>query len=193
MADRVKIQAAPRTILGKQVRQLRRQGRLPANVYGRALDSVSIDIDAREFTRNTKAGGLRGMFELAIEGEKASRYVVIRGIERKGGMGEPIHVDFYQVDPNKPIHASVPLRVVGVAPAVRDLAGTLVQSLEIVQVRCLPLNIPEAIEADAGLLTGFDTQITVADVKASAGIEILSDPALVIAVVNPPRLRATAV
>src|SRR5437899_2562246 len=54
MADRVKIQAVPRTILGKKVRQLRRQGRLPANVYGRAVESVAIDIEAREFIRNTK-------------------------------------------------------------------------------------------------------------------------------------------
>lgn len=193
MADRVNIQAAPRTLIGKKVKQLRRQGRLPANVYGKAIPSTAIDIDAREFGRNTKAAGIRGMFELTIAGETATRYVVIRGIERKGGMGEPIHVDFYQVDPSKPILATVPVRLTGVAPAVRDLAGTLVQSLDTVQVRCLPLDIPESIEGDASLMIGFERQLTVADLTPPEGMEVLADPSLVVAVVNPPRIRATAV
>ena len=139
MAERAVIQASPRTVLGKKVKQLRRAGVLPANVYGRAIPSLALEIDAREFSRNIKATGLRSMFELNIAGEPAPRYVIIRGMTRKGGTGEPIHLDFFQVDPNRPIVANVPIHLVGESPAVRDLAGTLLHSLDIVSVRCLPL------------------------------------------------------
>jgi large subunit ribosomal protein L25 len=189
MADRAIIVAAPRTVLGKKVKQLRRNGRLPANVYGKGVASTAIDIDSREFGRNLKATGLRSMFELNVDGEAKARYVIIRGMTRKGGMGDPIHVDFFQVDPNRPIVANVPLHMVGESPAVRDLAGTLVQSLDIVSVRCLPLAIPDSIPIDAALLKNFDATVTVADAVAPENVEILTDTSMVVASVVPPRLR----
>jgi large subunit ribosomal protein L25 len=189
MAERATIQAAPRSVLGKQVKQLRRQGILPANVYGKGVPSLAIQIDAREFTRNIKASGLRSMFELAITGENGSRHVIMRGMTRAGGTGEPIHVDFFQVDPNRPILASVPLRVVGESPAVRDLAGTVVLSMEHVAVKCLPLAIPESIEVDGTLLKSFDVTLTIGDLFIPEGVEVLVDPAVVVASVAPPRLR----
>lgn len=189
MADRAVIQASPRTVLGKKVKQLRRNGLLPANVYGRAIPSQALEIDAREFSRNIKATGLRSMFELNIAGEPAPRYVIIRGMTRKGGTGEPIHLDFFQVDPNRPIIANVPIHLVGESPAVRDLAGTLLHSLDVVSVRCLPLAIPTNLEVDIAPLKGFDITLTVADIVAPEGVEILTDPGIVIATVNPPRIR----
>lgn len=192
MADRAVIQAAPRTVLGKQVKQLRKLGRLPANVYGKGLESKAIEIDSREFSRNIKASGVRSMFELKIEGEPQARYVIMRGLSRVGGTGDPQHVDFFQVDPRRPIVANVPIRLVGEAPAVRDLAGTLLHSLELVSVRCLPLAIPDTLELDTAPLKGFDVSLTVGDLVAPDGVEILSDPGLVVATVTPPRLRIEA-
>lgn len=193
MAERVIIKAAPRAVLGKKVRQLRRQGRLPANIYGRGIDSRAIDIDAREFARTIKSAGLRAMIELSVDGEKAPRYVILRGMARSGGTGEPIHVDFFQVDPNIPIQANVPIRLVGEAPAVRDLAGTLLPGLDVVAVRCLPLAIPDSMPVDLSGLNSFDMTLTVANIEPMDGVEILTDPAIVVATVNPPRIRASAV
>ncbi len=192
MAERVTIQAAPRAVLGKKVRHLRRQGRLPGNVYGRGIESRAIDIDAREFSRTIKSAGLRAMIELSVDGEKAPRYVILRGMERAGGTGDPIHVDFFQVDPSVPIQANVPLRLVGEAPAVRDLAGTLLPGLDVVSVRCLPLAIPDSIPVNLSGLNSFDVSLTVADVDPVEGVEILTDPAIVVATVNPPRIRGGA-
>lgn len=189
MAERITIQAASRSILGKKVKQLRLQGRLPGNVYGKGLPSVAIEIDAREFTRSIKANGVRGMFELAIAGESAPRHVIMRGMDRAGGSGDPLHVDFFQVDPNRPIMAHVPLHLVGESPAVKDLAGTLLQSLEIVSVRCLPLAIPDFMEVDVSPLKSFDISLTVGDIAHVAGVEITTEPTIVVATVNPPRLR----
>jgi large subunit ribosomal protein L25 len=192
MAERATLQAAPRTVLGKQVKQLRRQGILPANVFGKGLESLAIQMDSRDFVRTVKSTGVRSMFELAVEGEPKPRYVILRGLSRAGGMGEPIHADFYQVDLNRPIQTTVNLRGINESPAVRDLAGTLIQSLETVSVRCLPLSIPEAIEFDISAIKSFDVTITVGDLPATEGVEILTDPSVAVATVNPPRLRLDA-
>lgn len=192
MAERIVLAATPRAVLGKQVKQLRRRGILPANVYGRGLTSTAVQVDAREFVRNIKANGARHMLELNIDGETAPRYVVIRGIARQGGTGDPVHIDFFQVDPNRPIQATVPLRIEGDSPAVRDLAGTLVHSLDVISIRCTPLAIPDALIADAAMLKSFDVSITVGDLTAPSGVEILTDPSVVVATVTPPRLRLEA-
>ncbi|HKS91476.1 MAG TPA: 50S ribosomal protein L25 [Tepidiformaceae bacterium] len=189
MADRTTLTATPRTILGKKVKQLRRQGILPANIYGRGVESAAIQVDSREFGHTIKTSGIRHMFEIAVEGETKPRYVVIRGLTRKGGTGDPIHVDFFQVDLDRPITTNVTLRVEGEAPAVRDLAGTLVHSLDVVAVRCKPLAIPDVLVADASLLKSFDVSLTVGDLHAPDGVEIVTDPSVVIATVTPPRLR----
>jgi large subunit ribosomal protein L25 len=193
MAERVVIKAVPRTVLGKKVASLRRQGRLPANVYGRGIPSQAVELDAREFQRTIKHAGLRAMIQLSVDGEADPRYVILRGIERKGGTGEPIHIDFFQVDPTQPIQANVPLRLTGEAPAVRDLAGTLLTGIDVVAVRCRPLDIPDAFTVDLGSLTNFDVTLTVADVQIPDDVEILTDPSVVVATVNAPRIRAATV
>jgi len=188
MADRAVIEAAPRTVLGKKVKRLRRVGRLPANVFGRGIASTAVEVDAREFGHTIKSAGLRHMYELRVAGESSARYVIIRGLSRAGGTGDPIHVDFLQVDPERPITANVPLKVVGEAPAVKDLAGKLQQFIETVSIRCKPLAIPEAVEADAGALKSFTSTITIGNITPPPGVELLNDPSLVVASVEPPRV-----
>lgn len=192
MSERVVIQAAQRTVLGKKVARLRREGRLPANVYGKGIQSQAIDLDAREFSRTIKSAGLRAMIQLSVDGEPSPRYVILRGISRKGGTGDPTHIDFFQVDPDQPIHANVPLRFTGESPAVRDLAGVLLTSIDVVAVRCKPLDIPDSINVDLGVLKSFDVSLTVAELQTPDGVQILTEPAVVIATVNAPRVRAAA-
>ena len=73
MPDRLTLTASNRTVLGKKVKRLRREGVLPANVYGRGVDSTAIQLSGREFRRAIRQAGIRSMFELAIEGESESR------------------------------------------------------------------------------------------------------------------------
>jgi len=189
MAERATLVAAPRTVLGKEVKRLRRQGIVPANVFGRGLASRAIQLDSRELMRTVRSAGVRSMFELRIEDEHDPRYVILRGLTRAGGMGDPLHADFYQVDLNRPITTTVNLHVVGESPAVHDLAGTLIVNLETVMVRCLPLAIPSHFEIDASLLKSFDVTISVGDLKPPDGVEILNDPTINVARMNPPRLQ----
>ena len=183
------LSASPRAVLGKKVKQLRREGVLPANVFGKGLESKAIQLDNREFVRIVRASGIRSMFKLAISDESEARYVFVKALQRQGGMGQPIHVDFYQLDLSKPIDTNVTLHLTGSAPAVTDLAGTLMSSSNSLLVRAMPLEIPDALEADLGALVSFDARLTVADVKPVPGVQILTDPDVVIASVQPPRLR----
>jgi large subunit ribosomal protein L25 len=189
MAERIALAAQPRAVLGKGVRHLRRQGIVPANVFGKDVESTAIQLDAREFQRTLKSHGSRNLFDLSIEGEGKARPVLIRALSRRGGMGEVDHIDFYQVDPRRPITTSVALNFTGEAPAVKDLAGTLVTLVETVVVRCLPLAIPEGIEADISKLVGFDVSLTVGDLAVPEDVEIVTDPSVAIATVMAPRLR----
>lgn len=189
MAERVIIEARPRDVLGKKVKQLRRDGILPANIYGRGLESRAVQVDAREFLRQVREAGVRSMFQLEVEGEPEPRYVLIRGLVRKGGTGPFIHADFYQVDLQRPITTNISVVTVGESPAVRDLAGTLMQLVENVTVRCLPLDIPGPIEVSIAALKDFDTTLTVADLEVPATVEIVTDPSVPVVTVNAPRLR----
>ena len=188
MPDRVTLSATNRSVLGKKVRRLRREGVLPANVYGRGVDSTAIQLDGRDFRRAIRQAGIRSMFELAIEGEPQARHVLVRGLDREGGTGDPIHVDFYQVDLNNPIQTTIAIRLTGVAPAVTDLGGTLLQNLETVAIRCLPLDIPEAIELDVSSLESFELSLNVGDLNVPAGVEVLVASDIGVATVDAPRL-----
>jgi large subunit ribosomal protein L25 len=189
MPERVTIPVSPRTVVGKGVSRLRRNGVLPANVFGRGIESLAIELDAHGFGRTLKSHGVIGLFDLDVEGESQSRPVVIRAISRRGGTGEPVHVDFYQVDPNRPIQSTAQIRLTGEAPAVRDLAGTLLVTMETVAIRCKPLAIPDALEASLLKLTAFDVSLNVGDITVPDGVEILTDPSVVIATVAAPRIR----
>lgn len=189
MTERVTIQAQPRTVLGKKVKRLRKDGILPANVYGRGIESTAVQVDEREFVRLVKTAGVRSMFELAVEGEKEPRFVLVRRLDRQGGTGAFEHIDFYQVDLSRPITTNVSLVLEGEAPAVRDLNGTLLQMLDTISVRCLPLSIPPPISVDLSVLRDFDEIITIADLDIPEGVEVANDPTIPVATVNAPRIR----
>jgi len=133
------------------------------------------------------------MFQLLLEGESDPRHVLVRQLARSGGTGDPIHVDFYQVDLDRPIQTTVSINLVGIAPAVSDLAGTLLQHLETVQVRCLPLNIPSSFEVDVSSLKTFEDSIKITDVDFPEGVEILISEDMSIAGVQQPRVLEEAV
>ena len=189
MAQRATLQAERRSVLGKKVKRLRNEGWLPGNVYGRALDSVAIQLNARDFVHTVREAGVRTMFELSVAGEAQPRFVIIRGLERAGGMGPPTHVDLYQVDLLRPVQTNVPLVIEGESSAVRDHAGTFLQSIDIVLVECLPMDIPANIVVDISVIDSFERTITVADLVAPEGVTIVTDPSVGIATVAPPRVR----
>lgn len=182
--DTIKLEAQPRSILGKKVKDLRRQGLVPANVYGRHLESTPVQLAERSVALQLQRASGSSLFTLEVDG--SPRTVLVKQLQRHPTTGRVLHVDFYQVAMTEKLRATVPLHFVGEAPAVRQSGGTLLHSVTSVEVESLPADLPSSIEVDvSGLETTADT-ITVADLRLPSGVTVLSDPAGVVATVVPP-------
>ncbi len=172
------LNAQVRTVLGKKIKKLRQEGILPANVYGKELASVAIQVDLKEFQTVFKEAGETGLVDLKLDGQ--TRPVLIKNLQLEYPDRLPLHVDFYQVNLKEKVKTMVPIVVVGEAKAVAEKLGTLLQNSNEVEVEALPAELPENFEVNIEHLAAVDDQITVADLKPASGVEILTDPGQVI-------------
>ncbi len=177
----------PRTTLGKRVARLRRQGVLPANIFGRGLESVAVQIDERAVRDLLHSHGLNTLISLEIAGENSPRPVVVRDVGRHPVTRVPLHLDFYQVDLERTITGSVPIQIVGESPAVRDLGGLLLVGADSVQIEALPADMPNNVAVSIEGLVELDDEITVGDVDLPDTITVLSDPDQMLARIARPR------
>lgn len=177
----------PRTTLGKRVARLRREGVLPANVFGRGIESVAVQIDARAARDLLRSHGTNTLISLEIAGEDSPRPVVVRDVGRDPVTRVPLHLDFYQVDLTRTITGSVPVLVVGESPAVRDLGGVLLVGADAVQIEAFPADMPNNLAVSIDGLAEFDDEITVRDLELPATISVLSDPTQMLARIARPR------
>lgn len=191
MADRPALAAERRTVTGKAVSRLRKEGRLPGVVYGHGTDSEPVTIDAHEFEQLRKHAGASTLVDLKVEGGKA-RPVLISGIQVHPVNRRPLHVDLFAVRMTEELTVEVQLVGTGSAAAVEN-GGTLVHPTSSVKVRALPANLPDSLTYDLSPLVDFDTTITVADIVVPEGVTIQADPAEVIARVLAPRVEEEVV
>ena len=187
MATRT-LQATTRTVLGKQVKRLRREGLVPANIYGHNRQSEAVQIPQRELELVAREAGSSGMVELQVDGEKGVRNVLIRRLTYNAVTRRPIHADLYHVRMDEPIVAEVPIHLTGEAPAVRDENGNVLPLLSHVRVRALPGDMPSMIMVDISGLLHVDDAIAVRDLKLPAGVEAILDPDELVTKVNAPRV-----
>jgi large subunit ribosomal protein L25 len=179
-----------RAVTGKAVARLRRDGTIPANIYGRGIESKAVQLPFTQVRTMLRTHGRNMLIELDVAGEGEARPVVIRDIAREPVSGAVQHLDFYQVDLTRAIQADVPIVLTGVAPAVAAEGGILVHGNETVSIEALPTNLPESIEVSVEGLDELDAQLTVADLVAPEGVTILTDSDIVLARVVRPRLAA---
>ena len=191
MADRPALAAERRTVTGKAVSRLRKDGRLPGVVYGHGTDSEPVTLDAHEFEQLRKHAGASTLVDLKVEGGKA-RPVLISSIQVHPVNRRPLHVDLFAVRMTEELTVEVQLVSTGVAGAVEN-GGTLVHPTSSVKVRALPANLPDSLSYDLSPLVDFDTTITVADLIVPEGVTIQADPAEVIARVLAPRVEEAVV
>lgn len=174
--ERIAIQGTPRTILGKKVRFLRRQGLTPANIYGRGLSSLAVQLETKPLQKAIAKAGRNALLSLAIKGEKAPRLVMVRRIA-KDPLGEQwLHLDLYQVKMTEKIRVAVPLVTVGVAPGAGKDGAILLQALNSVQVEGLPDALPSQLEVDVSALSQVGHSIAVKDLKIDPGLSLLAEP-----------------
>jgi large subunit ribosomal protein L25 len=185
MADRPRLAAASRTITGKKVALLRKEGRLPAVVFGHGTASEPVTIDAHDFEQLRRHTGASTLIDLAVDGGKP-RPVLLHGIQVHRVTRRPLHVDLFAVRMTEELTVDVQLVADGVAPVAAQ-GGSLVHPVSMVRARALPADLPENIHYDLSSLVGYEDTITVADLVVPAGVTLQADPADVIARVLAPR------
>jgi large subunit ribosomal protein L25 len=177
-----------RQVTGKKVAQLRRSGMLPGNVYGKGLESVSIQVDSTEMEHTLKAASANEVLDLRIDGESQTRPVVIQKVQRHPISSHPLHAEFYQVSLTDKMHAEVPLVVVGQSEAVATYNGVLMNALTSVMVEALPLDLPSSIEVDITPLVELEQSLHVRDLPIPGNVTVLTDPEVMVVKVSSPRV-----
>ncbi|MBK6645457.1 MAG: 50S ribosomal protein L25 [Anaerolineales bacterium] len=180
--EKVVLKADKRDVTGKQVKALRREGKLPAVIYGRHLEPISIVMEAH--SAGLALSKLTSSSLITIEVDGASYPTLVRERQRDYIKGSLTHVDFLAVDMNEKIRTSVGLAFVGVSGAVKDYNGILVHNLERLEVECFPGDLPERIDVDIAMLKQIGDLIRVRDLSVSDKIRLLADPEETIAVVT---------
>lgn len=185
---RPKLAATKRTVTGKKVSYLRRDGQLPAVVFGRGLDSDSVAIDTHEFEQLRRHAGPNTLIDLSVDGGKAAP-VLVHGVQLHRVTRRPLHVDLYVVRMTEELTVDVPLIAEGTSAAVEDNGGTLMHVIENVRVRALPDHLPQSIHYSIDSLATFDDAIHVRDLEIPSDATLLTDPDEVVAKVLPPRVE----
>ena len=181
----------PRKVLGKKVKQLRRSGVTPANVYGHKVESTAVQADTVEFVRMLRAAGRNAIIDLNVDGEAAPRTVVVRNVERNPVNDQILHIDFFQVSMTERMKAEVRVILTGTSPAVETYQGVLLQMIETVAVEALPGDIPSEFRIDVSVLRQLESSLHVRDLAIDANkVTLTTDPDVVLARVASPRLAA---
>lgn len=182
--------AQPRDITGRKVKKLRKDGLLPASIYGKDVKSQSVQVNQKEFIKLEKQVGETGLVYLDLGGE--DRPVLISQVQFHPISGLPLHADFHQVNLKEAITANVPVELVGEPSAVAEVKGILIQPLAEIEVEALPTDLPEKFEIEVSGLAEVDQSVLVKDLKVDSKVKVLSDPDQIIAKISPLEAEETA-
>ncbi len=182
--ENIVIEAVKREVIGKKVKALRREGKLPAIVYGHQFSPMPILLDYRQASRSLSGVSSSQLVELNVDGQKIP--VLVRERQHHPISGNLLHVDFLAVSMTEVLRAFVPIELEGEAPAVKELGGVLVTGLEEIEVECLPKDLPEKIIVDLSKLEKIGDGIYVKDLLMPAGVEVLSDSEEMVVLITAP-------
>jgi large subunit ribosomal protein L25 len=184
--EKFKLKAEVREAIGRPVRAMRRENKIPAVLYGKGKESMCLSITEHDYIRLYREAGTSSIVLLDIEGN-GQKNALVQDIQFDPMSGKPMHIDFYEISMTEKLTTSVPLHFVGDSVAVIDLSGSLVTNKTEVEVECLPGDLPHEIEVDISVLVDFEANILVSDIKVPAGVELKEDPEELVATVEEPR------
>ena len=174
------------TLKAKKREKTKRDGIIiPAVLYGPKIETMSIEINLKDFENIYEEAGESTLITLSLE--EGNFLVLVKDVFLNSLTNQPSHVDFYQPVLNKEVEAEVPIIFIGESPAVKNLGGTIVKEMYEVDVRALPQKLPHEIIVDISVLTDFETEIAIKDLKIGEGVKILKEPDEIVANVQPPQ------
>ncbi len=188
--EKIVLKAEKRNVVGKQVRALRRAGKLPAVIYGHRVDPMAITLEAHESNLTLSRAASTALITINVAGKEYP--CLVREKQRNYIKGGLIHVDFQAVSLTEKISAMVAVELDGESPAVKNFSAILVHNLTEVEVEALPTDLPESFVVDVGKLAELGDQILVKDLVTSDKVEILTDLDEVIVVATAPKVSEEA-
>lgn len=172
MGEKISLKIDERTVHGKKVRKLRQQGITPAVVYGPGMAPIAVQADASEVRRVVSAAGRHTPVMLT----GAKRHIaMIKDVEYAATKGGQVrHVSFHAVNADEPVVAEVPIHLTGMGESVAEKAGLIVlQAIEKIEVRALPMELPEALTIDIASLAEAGDKVTIGDAVLPKGVELV--------------------
>jgi large subunit ribosomal protein L25 len=166
---------------------LRRDGVIPANVFGKDIKSVAVQVALADFQKGFKEAGETALVDVTLGSEVMPS--LIHNLQRDPKSGSLLHVDFHKVNLKEKITTSVPVVLEGESPAAKAGTGLLLQTLNEVEVECLPTEIPAHFSIDAEKLTEIGQSVHVKDLKTPDGVTITNDPEETIVAVQTAEMK----
>lgn len=182
----MELSVQPRTILGKKVRTLRKEGLIPAELYGHGVKNVHLSVPAKEFNKLFKEAGETTVITLHVGGEKHP--VMVHEVLHDRILGDIVHVDFHEVRMDEKIRAHVPVEFVGESPAVKEFAAIINKAITEIEVEAFPQDIPHSFVVDLAALDVVDKSIYVKDLVVPKGVAVHLDAEMAIATATPPKV-----
>jgi large subunit ribosomal protein L25 len=186
--EKVILKAEKRELTGKQVKVLRREGKLPAVIYGKGIESTPIVLDRKETT--TTLGKVSSSTILTIDLAGKEQSTLVREIQKDYIKNEIIHIDFLAVSSKEKLRTAVSINLIGEAPALKEYDAMVVPGIEHIEVECLPQDLPESITVDLSTLKEIGDAVYVKDLPAIANVEFLTNPEDLVVVVSAVKEEA---
>jgi large subunit ribosomal protein L25 len=172
MGDKLSLSLEERTLQGKKVAQLRKGGLVPAVVYGHGMEPVNVQVPMNVFDKLYRQAGSHAPVHVTIGAGK--RITMIKDVDRDPVKGTVRHVSFHAVKANEPVIAEVPIHLVGEGESEAEKNGLIVlQNLDKIEVRALPMDLPEAVEVSITGLKEPGEKITLGDATLPDGVEFV--------------------
>ena len=182
--DKIILNASRRDVIGKKVKALRREGKLPAVIYGQNMEPLPILLDLRETTKQLREVSRATVLTVDVAGDKHT--VLVRERQRGVLSGLYEHIDFLAISMTETVRTVVNVFVEGSSPAEEEFGAIIMTGAASVEVEALPGDLPESLTVDVSSLTGIGDTITVADLDLPKGVTVLSDSTEMLAVVTLP-------
>jgi large subunit ribosomal protein L25 len=180
------LEAKKRDVIGKKVKALRREGLLPAVIYGHGIDPMPITLNTKEVRQTLSVIGANTLVTIKIG--KKEYLALVRDLQREVIMRDILHIDFQAVSLEESITSTVPVVVIGEAPAVKEMNALLVSGLDELQIEAKAKDLPDTIQVDVSELVDIGDNIQVKDLTISGDVTILDDPEENVVVVAAPTL-----
>jgi large subunit ribosomal protein L25 len=184
--EKIVIEATRREVTGKKVRFLRREGKLPAVLFGYGVDSTPITLDLKEASRTLSHVGSSTLVTIALDGKEYN--TLVRERQQDVIYRTLTHVDFQAVSMTETVRAQVSIHIVGDhdIAAVENYGAIINTGLDVLEIECLPQDLPERIEVELTGLSEIGDSILVKDLTLPQGVVALDDPEALVVVVSAP-------